>query len=229
MSPGMACGYGGFMGDSAQGSAIHLFERAAQLGRALLVGDGDSSLGHEGFSLFGMDVNTVGSGGIGTVWLVHGDRSFRCDYEQDAAGEWHHLGGGSGSADPGMAGPRPAAASVGTPLLAAENGIGFTRSRRGREGDDPFSPPSFDTVGFVASFSLRAADVVDHVVVEGRTIAVPDHGRLVVVWKAPPTRHGPTARPAVVAFDALGRRLAVLEPLSLFDDVTGIAEPQEDG
>ncbi|MEY9854771.1 hypothetical protein ABH935_000368 [Catenulispora sp. GAS73] len=208
------------MGDSAQSSSIHLFERAAQLGRALLDGGGDAVLGRGGFSLLGMDVSDGGSGGIGTVCLVQGGRSFRCDYEQDATGEWHILGGGSGSISPEMVGPRPSAASVGTPLLTAEGGIGFTRSRRDREGADPFSPPSFDAVGFVATFSLRAADVVDHVVVDGRTIAVPDHGRLVVVWKASATPYGPTARPVVVAFDALGRKLAVLEPLSPFDDVT---------
>ena len=207
------------MGDSAQGPGIHLFEQAARLGLRLLAGDGDALPGDEDFLLWGVDVDA--GAGIGVVELVHGERSFRCDYEQDAAGVWNQLGGGGGSVSPEMVGPRPSAADVGTPLLAAVGGSGFTRSRRDRQRAGLSSPlASFDAVGFVASFCLRAADVVEHVVVEGRRIDVPDHGRLVVVWKAPPSQHGPIARPPVVAFDALGRRLAVLEPLSPFDDVT---------
>lgn len=205
------------MGVSAQGPGIQEFERAADLGFRLLVGDGDALPGDEDFLLLGMDVND----GVGAVWLEYGGRSFRCDYEQDAAGMWQHLGGGSGSVIPELAGPRPSAAGVGTPLLAAVGGIGFTRSRRDRQREGlSVQTPSFDAVGFAASFCLRAADIVDHVVVEGRDMPVPDHGRLVVAWKAPPSQHGPIARPPVVAFDAEGRRVAVLEPLSPFDDVT---------
>lgn len=205
------------MGISAQSPGTEVHEQAAELGRGLLAGDGDALSGNEDFLLMGMDV----IGDIGTVWLALGDWSFRCDYEQDTAGVWHHLGGGSGSVIPELVGARPSAASSGTPLLAAPGGIGFSRSRRDHRREGLSTPtPSLDAFGFVASFCLRAADIVDRVAVEGRDIPVPDHGRLVVAWKAAPSRFGPIARPPVVAFDAQGRRVAALEPLSPFDDVT---------
>lgn len=208
--------YGERMVDMAQDPHIQRLQQAEQLGHRMIEG-AELPPRADGFALLGMDIDD--EAGIATVWLAHNDYSYQGDYERDAAGEWQHLGGGAGPTNPDMAGPRPRASGDGAPLLFPIGGTGATRSRRDRQhGDRPPSMPDMDSVGFVASFALQAADTVAHILVGQRRITVPDTGRVVVVWKAPPSQHGPVGRPLVIAFDAHDRQLTELEPLSPFDN-----------
>jgi hypothetical protein len=206
------------MASSVRHPPHRLFEQAARFGLALLTGQQASRLTRDRFQLLGMDVDD--EAGIGVVHLARGADWLRCDYERDATGAWFHLGGGIGSANPDMVGPRPRAADEGTPLLCATGGISFSRSRRDRMSGDTATLRDVSAAGFVASFWLRAADAVENVVVAERRIAVPEHGRLTVVWKAAPSQFRPVARPPVLALDAHGNTLTRLDPFAPLDDVT---------
>jgi len=77
------------------------------------------------------------------------------------------------------------------------------------------------TVSWVCSCVINVAVEVDHLLLRGRRVEVPRHGRCIVVWKSP--AHTPFTRPVrprIAAADRNGRILTELGSHDALDTLT---------
>lgn len=77
------------------------------------------------------------------------------------------------------------------------------------------------SVNWVCSCVINLAVEVDHLLVCGRRVEVPSHGRCVVVWRSPAlTPFTLSVRPRIAAADDNGRILTELGPHDGLDSLT---------
>ena len=80
-------------------------------------------------------------------------------------------------------------------------------------------PRSITAAPWVGSSELRVAAEVGHLLVGGRRIEVPGHGRLIVAWKSRSTGSG-GLRPLIVAGGRDGSELSRIGPHDSMDSYT---------
>jgi hypothetical protein len=145
-------------------------------------------------------------------------------YELDASRGWIAAGGGSSSpANRALARTRPSASRSGPAVLISDGGSSGGRSHlerlRLREAGHGSEMPG--AVNWVCSWVINLAVEVDHVLMSGRRVEVPRHGRCIVVWKSmaltPFTR---PIRPRIATADHNGRILTELGPHDALDTLT---------
>ncbi|WP_432545069.1 hypothetical protein [Kineococcus sp. SYSU DK002] len=107
-------------------------------------------------------------------------------------GEWTYLGGGGGPGDD-LFRPRPAPTPEGEHLHPM--GSAAIRRAPGRRG------------AWIRDIELRCSPQVASLSVNGRSLAVAEHGNVVVVWDSPNA-------PTLTAMDADGRALQTFRPAS---------------
>jgi len=74
-------------------------------------------------------------------------------------------------------------------------------------------------VGWVACAMFRVAAEVVHLQVGTRLVKVPQHGHVIVAWKAPPSSV-PPRRPPIAALSGNGAKLTDLSPNGHLDSLT---------
>lgn len=145
-------------------------------------------------------------------------------YERDAVNGWIPMGGGSFCpAERALRRARPSAARSGPAVLISYSGSSGGRSylERLRLVESGRGPADLRVVNWITVGVVDVSVEVDHLLVSGRRIEVPDHGRCVVVWKsAAPTPTNRSARPRIAAVDRSGRVLTELGPRDVLDTFT---------
>lgn len=145
-------------------------------------------------------------------------------YEGDAVRGWIPMGGGSFSpAERALPRTRPSAARSGPAVLISYSGSSGGRSylERLRLMEAGRRPEELRAVNWINVSVIDVSAEVDHLLVSGRRIEAPDHGRCVVVWKsAAPTPTNRPARPRITAVDHSGRILTELGPRDVLDTFT---------
>ena len=133
-------------------------------------------------------------------------------------------GGGSyRPAHRALARTRPSAARSGPAVLISDGGSSAGRSylERLRLREAGHGSEMLGAVNWVCSWVIDVAVEVDHLLLSGRRVEVPRHGRCVVVWKSaaltPSTR---PVRPRIAAADDNGRILTELGPHDVLDSFT---------
>jgi hypothetical protein len=160
--------------------------------------------------------------GVAAVWLVRrpgwpGAVEETCLFER-VGGSWRYLGGGSrGAGTKLLLAGRPSASRVGSASVMTRRGGPSVRSRADRKAQDP--QLGFARVGWVASAEFRVATEVAYLQVGARRIKVPQHGYVIVAWKAPPSSL-PPRRPPIVAAGEDGSRLTELGPNDHLDSLS---------
>ena len=156
------------------------------------------------------DVDT--DAGVAAVWLVRrpGSPDARdgfCLFERIGNG-WRYRGGGGGSGTELLRAVRPSASGSGPASVITSMSGSASRSRADREarGDQQ----DLSQVGWVACAMFRVAAEVGHLQAGARRITVPEHGYVIIAWKAPPASR--PARPPIVAVGEGGFRLSELGP-----------------
>lgn len=129
-------------------------------------------------------------------------------------------GAGSSSAGELSLARRRSASSAGPSAMMTSLGGCSGRSLADREalGDQL----DCARVGWVACAGFRLAAEVAYVRAGDRQLGVPEHGYVIVVWKAPPSA-GPPLRPPIVAVGEDGSRLTGLNPGRHVDSLTWAA------
>jgi hypothetical protein len=164
--------------------------------------------------------------GVAAVWLAH--RTARPRAAETVSlyelidGTWQHLSG-SGGGDGFAPTPRPSAARAGQALMLASVSGGSVRSRADRQALGDLG--RFDLAGWVACAMFRAATEVTHLTVGTRLVLVPEHGYVIVAWKAPPSAV-PPPRPPVAALGPDGAVLTELGPSQHIDTLSWAAIEQ---
>ena len=157
-------------------------------------------------------------GGIGAVWLVWRPGSAKAETHtaliERCGGQWRYTGGGSASGGDVAAG-RSAAGEPGQAGMI-ECGGGAGRLGYAWRLQHPLSITAAPWVG---SSELRVAAEVGHLLVGGRRIEVPGHGRLIVAWKSRSTGSG-GLRPLIVAVGRDGSELSRIGPHDSMDSYT---------
>lgn len=144
------------------------------------------------------DMNT--GEGVAAVWLLRRPGSpdamdETCLFER-AENRWRYLGGGGSSGSELLTAGRPSASQGGPASMITTVSGCASRSRADREAQG--GQPDFTSVGWVACAMFRVAAEVRHLQAGARRITVPQHGYVVIVWKAPPGSGAPP-RPPIVA------------------------------
>jgi hypothetical protein len=138
--------------------------------------------------------------GVAAVWLARrpgspGGAQEACQFER-VGGRWRYLGSGGGSARELDLASRSSASLAGPASMLTSMSGCASRSRADRQAQR--DQLDLVHVGWVASEMFRAATEVRYVQVDARRVSVPEHGHVIVVWKAPPAPGGP-ARPPIAA------------------------------
>jgi hypothetical protein len=145
-------------------------------------------------------------------------------YELDASRGWIAAGGGSSSpADRALARTRPSVARSGPAvMISADSGSGGrSLLERLRLREAGHGSEMLGTVNWVCSCVINVAVEVDHLLMSGRRVEVPRHGRCIVVWKSPAlTPFTRPVRPRIAAADDNGRILTELGPHDALDALT---------
>jgi hypothetical protein len=165
--------------------------------------------------------------GVAAVWLAHRTGRPRtaetvCQYERIDS-TWQCLSGSGGGGDRFAPPPRPSAARDGQALMLTSMSGGSVRSRADRQALG--EPGRFDLAGWVACAMFRAATEVTHLKVGTRLFLVPEHGYVIVAWKAPPSAV-PPRRPPVAALGPDGAVLTELGPSQHIDTLSWAAIEQ---
>lgn len=152
--------------------------------------------------------------GVAAVWLVRragspDSRDETCLFER-IGGRWRYRGGGGGSGTELLQADRPSASQAVPASMITSLSGSAVRSRGDREAEG--GRPDFTHVGWVACAMFRVAAEVHHLQADARQIKVPQHGYVIVVWKAPPATSGVLPRPPIVAVGEDGSRLSELHP-----------------
>lgn len=148
-------------------------------------------------------------------------------YEHDAEHGW--VGSGGGSYRPaeraGKRARRDAARSGPAAVLefrGSSGGISYLgRLRRSEAGGA--DQARMLAVSWINSAVLDTSAEVDHLLVDGRRIPAPDHGRCVIVWRTAPAKNAAGARrprPHIAAVDRNGKVLSELGPDDVLDTFT---------
>ena len=158
-------------------------------------------------------------GGIGAVWLVWRIGSakaetYRARVER-CGGQWEYTGAGRAPWG-GVAAERSAAGRPGQIGMIECGGGGGGRSYAYRL-QHPHD--SITAAPWVGSSELQVAAEVGHLVVGGRRVEVPAHGRLIVAWKSPATG-SEGLRPLIVALGRDGSELSRIGPHDSMDSYT---------
>ena len=159
-------------------------------------------------------------GGIGAVWLVWRPGSAKAETHtaliERCGGQWQYTGGGSASGGD-VAAERSAAGQPGqVGMIECGGGAGgLSRAYRLQH------PHSITAAPWVGSSELRVAAEVGHLLVGGRRIEVPGHGRLIVAWKSRSTGSG-GLRPLIVAVGRDGSELSRIGPHDSLDSYTWV-------
>jgi hypothetical protein len=171
-----------------------------------------------GYRLAGSDIDA--DAGVAAIWLarragwpiaVNGV----CQFER-VGNSWQCVsGGGTGEKLP-LAG-RPSASRSGPASMMTHVSSGAGRSRADREALGLQQDPA--KMGWVAYETFRVAAEVAHLQVGARRIKVPQHGYVIVAWKAPPSYVSPP-RPPIAAVSDDGLRLTELGPNDHLDSLT---------
>jgi hypothetical protein len=168
--------------------------------------------------------------GIAAIWLERRTRlpgggiEEICSYER-ISGNWRYIGGsGSNSGKFAPAGRRSSAVT-GPGSMLTHLGTGAGRSSADREAHGDQLDPS--RAGWIGATTFRAAAEITHLQVGTRQIEVPEHGHVVVVWKAPPTWRA--RRPPIAALGADGSTLSELGPDSHLDTLSWAAISEATG
>ncbi|MFC1419560.1 hypothetical protein [Streptacidiphilus cavernicola] len=159
--------------------------------------------------------------GVGVLWLVshpgHENGTEHTVFFERCGEEWQSTGSASGgAADENPPRRRPAVGSTGQLGMIELNGGGggLSRAHLLRNPDGWTSAP------WVGSHTLRVAAEVDHLLVGGRRIQVPEDGRLIVAWKSPPSTVRGGVRPRIAAIGPGGAELSVISPRDRMDSYT---------
>jgi len=123
--------------------------------------------------------------GVGTSWR-------ETHLLQRRGGTWTLLGGGGGSGHEGELADRPSARLLGNHVVVRGGAAVSDAERRSPRG-----------AGWVSSAELLTSREAQAILVGPRTLPVPRHGHLVVVWSS-------RQPPSIVAVDESGRRLVQL-------------------
>jgi hypothetical protein len=151
--------------------------------------------------------------GVAAVWLVRRPGSpdawdQTCLFER-IGNRWRYLGGGGGSGSEVLRAGRPSASAAGPASVITSLSGTASRSRADREARD--DQRDLSQVGWVACAMFRVAAEVGHLQAGGRRITVPEHGYVIVAWKAPSASLLPP-RPPIAAVGAGGSWLSELGP-----------------
>ena len=162
------------------------------------------------------DVDLDGS--IGAVWLVWRPGSAKAETHtalvERCGGQWRYTGGGSASGGD-VATERRAAGQPGQiGMIECGGGAGGLGCAWRLQ-----HPHSITAAPWVGSSELRVAAEVGHLIVGGRRIEVPGHGRLIVAWKSRSTGSG-GLRPLLVAMGRDGSELSRIGPHDGMDRYT---------
>jgi hypothetical protein len=128
-------------------------------------------------------------GGIGAVWLVWRPGSAKAETHtalmERCGGRWQYTGGGSASGGDVAAGRSAAGEPGQVGMIECGGGAGALGCAWRLQ-----HPGSITAAPWVGSSELRVAAEVGHLLVGGRRIEVPGHGRLIVAWKSRSTGSG---------------------------------------
>ena len=154
-------------------------------------------------------------GGIGAVWLVWRPGSAKAETHtalmERCGGRWRYTGGGSASGGDVVTERRAAGQPGQIGMIeggGGAGGLGYAWRLK--------HPHSITAAPWVGSSELRVAAEVGHLLVGGRRIEVPGHGRLIVAWKSRSTGSG-GLRPLIVAMGRDGSELSRIGPHDSMD------------
>ena len=157
-------------------------------------------------------------GGIGAVWLVWRPGSAGAETHtalmERCGRQWRYTGGGSASGGDVATGRRAAGQPGQVGMIecgGGAGGLGYAWRLQ--------HPRSVTAAPWVGSSELRVAAEVGHLLVGGRRIEVPGHGRLIVAWKSRSTGSG-GLRPLIVAVGHDGSELSRIGPHDSMDSYT---------
>lgn len=158
--------------------------------------------------------------GIGAVWLVRRPGSAKAETHTaliERCGEkWQDTGSG-GASGGDLPGERLAAGGPGqVGMIELGGGAGVLSYAYRLQHRHP---DSIGTAPWVGSNELQVAAEVDHLLVGGRRVDVPRHGRLIAVWKSPSRGHA-GVRPLIVAVGRDGSELSRFGPQDRMDSYT---------
>ena len=161
--------------------------------------------------------------GVAAIWLAcrfgrPGGIDELCQYER-IAGNWQYVGGGGGNTTDFAPTGRPSAALAGQASMLTHLGGTAGRSRADLDAQGDQRAPS--RAGWVAGATFRVATEVTHLQVGARRVEVPEHGHVIVAWKAPPAEN--PGRPPVTALSADGAILSELGPDMHLDSLSWAA------
>jgi hypothetical protein len=157
-------------------------------------------------------------GGICAVWLVWRPGSAKAETRtaliERCGGQWQYTGSGSSSG--GYAATERLAAGQPGQIGMIECG--------GSTGGLSYAyrleyPNSITAATWVGASELHVAAEVDHLLLGGRRIEVPRHGRLIAAWKSRSTGNG-GLRPLIVAVARDGSELSRIGPHDSMDSYT---------
>lgn len=163
------------------------------------------------------------SAGVGAFWLVWRPGSAKAQTHtalvERCGDKWRHIGGGSAS-DGDLPGERLAAGRPGqVGMIELGGGARVLSYAYRRHHRHPDSAGTVGTAPWVGSNELQVATEVDHLLLGDRRIAVPRHGRLIVVWKSP-SKGSVGTRPLIVAVGRDGSELCSIGPTDSMDSYT---------
>ena len=165
--------------------------------------------------------------GVAAVWMVRragkpGAIEEICQYEH-LAGTWQYTGGGGANTTNFMPAGRPPAGVAGPASMLTYLGGCGGRSRADRAAQGDQLDPS--RAGWTAAATFRVATEVTHLQVGARRVEVPEHGHVVVAWKAPAADRPADRlrRPPITALGADGAILSEFGPDDHLDTLTWAA------
>jgi hypothetical protein len=106
-------------------------------------------------------------------------------------------------------------------LRGSSGGVSYLERLRLSEAGGGGGQVRIRSLSWINSAVLDTSAEVNHLLVAGRRIPAPDHGRCVIVWRTAPSEN-PTARPRphITAVDRSGRVLSELGPHDVLDTFT---------
>jgi len=158
--------------------------------------------------------------GVAAVWMERGTGPLNgieeiCCYER-VSGSWRYRGGGGSNSTSFTPGQRRPAVETGPGSMLTHLGSCSVRSSADRAAQGDQLDPS--RAGWVAAETFRVAAEVTRLQVGPRQVEIPDHGHVVVAWKAPPADR--PRRPPIAALGTDGAILSELGPDSHLDTRT---------
>lgn len=165
------------------------------------------------------DIDT--EAGVAAVWLVrHAGPSTLANYclFERAREGWQYLGGGRANRkEKFLLTGRPSASQAGPASMMTNLSGCSVRSHAERKAQD--CRRDLAEVGWVACAMFRVAAEVVHLRAGTRLIKVPQHGHVIVAWKAPASSVSPR-RPPIAGVSGDGVNLTELGPDSHLDSLT---------